>query len=285
MRAQVADPPRDFVAINARVFAGLGVSRVRLSAGRLEDREVRRHAQGADHRALRARRASARCAGRARVHLVKRRGRWRVHWTPATIDPRARGRRHASSSAATGRRAHRSSAPAAPSSRSRTNRWSSASSASGSSSPRRCAPTCSPPARRRAQVRAALAAAKQHPTYFEPIYTITQARFDQLKAAAGAGQRLQRPGHPVRGLDADRRDHPAADRASGRHRRADHRRAAQAARRPPTTPRASVGQTGIEASEETTLAGTPTTHDRHRQCGRGRCWRGWRASRARTAPR
>ena len=37
----------------------------------------------------------------------------------------------------------------------------------------------------RSQVTEALKAAKQHPSYFEPIFTVSQARFDQLKAQPG----------------------------------------------------------------------------------------------------
>ena len=148
---------------------------------------------------------------RARSSWCKRRNRWRVKWTPETIDPQALDRwRH-------DRRQPRLADPRADPRRrwasahhAGDDRWSSASSASGSSKPARYAATCSPPALRARRCVEALAAAKQHPTYFEPIFTISQTRFDQLKAQPGPTNVYNVPRHAVRGDKPDGRDHASS---------------------------------------------------------------------------
>jgi cell division protein FtsI/penicillin-binding protein 2 len=256
-RAQVADPPKDFVTINADVFSGLGVSRVRITAGRLRIAK-----SGASARARVGETYELRRVGTfslaGTVNLIKRRGRWRVHWTPATIDPRlAAGDSivvhhvwpaRAAILGAGGVQLTKQDQQVVVGVEGRRIKQ-----------PRVVRADLLGAGAPAAQVRAALAAAKQHPTYFEPIFTITQARFDQLKAQTGAANVYSVPGTQFE----------ASTQTVGFTRQltahlvgtvgpitAEQLKALGF----PYDASSVVGQTGIEASAERTLAGTPTTH-------------------------
>jgi len=109
------------------------------------------------------------------------------------------------------------------------------------------------------QVRAALAAAKRHPTYFEPIFTITQARFDRLKSQPGTANVYNVPGTQFEasaqtvGITAQLTAHLIGSVGPIT---AEQLKSLGF----PYDASSEVGQTGIETSEERTLAGTPTTH-------------------------
>jgi cell division protein FtsI/penicillin-binding protein 2 len=256
-RAQLAKPPKDFVSINAGVFSALGSSRVSITAGRLRTAKSGVSAKApVTERYELAHIGTLSLAGT--VNLVMRDGKWRVHWTPATIDHRL----------TTGERIA-------------VNRvWPARAPILGAGGVKLTAVdqqvvvgvegrrVKQPKAVRAdllaagapvAQVRAALAAAKQHPTYFEPIFTITQARFNQLKSEAGPANVYSVPGtqfetsNQIVGITRQLTAHLIGSVGPIT---AEQLKALGS----PYDASSDVGQSGIEASEERTLAGTPTTH-------------------------
>ena len=77
-----------------------------------------------------------------------------------------------------------------------------------------------------AQASSAIAAAKAHPTYFEPVFTVSQARYNQLEPTI-----YPIPGTVFQSGSAAQRHYDRPGRGCGRHGRADHRPAARPARR------------------------------------------------------
>ncbi|HWD69855.1 MAG TPA: penicillin-binding transpeptidase domain-containing protein [Solirubrobacteraceae bacterium] len=256
MRAQVVDPPKDFVSINASVFTGLGVSHASVSAGR-----VRTAKSGTSARAQIIERYQLADVGSwsitSTIHLVRRGNRWRVRWTPATIDPKLVAGAHI----AVGRN------------------WPARAAILGAGGVKLTTVAQQvvvgvvgqrikkPGAVRadllaagapRAPVAAALAAARQHPSYFEPIFTITQARFTQLKAVTGPTNVYNVPGTQ---FEASGRTVAITKQLSAHlvgsvgPITAEQLKALGA----PYDASSTVGQTGIQASAEKTLAGAPTT--------------------------
>ena len=110
----------------------------------------------------------------------------------------------------------------------------------------------------RAEVSHALAQAKTHPDFFEPVFTVSHARFVQLKAAPGPGNVYK-----VRGTEFQRSAGEEAITAQlGAHTvgslgpvTAEQLHDLGA----PYDATSIVGQTGLEASQERALAGTPAT--------------------------
>jgi cell division protein FtsI/penicillin-binding protein 2 len=256
-RAQVADPPKDFVSMNAAVFSGLGVSRVSITPGRLRTAKSGATASArVNERYELPRIGSLSMAGT--VNLIKRRGKWRVHWTPATIDPRL----EASESIVVHRVWPARAAILGAGGTQLTKQDQQV--VVGVEGQRIKQPkavradliAAGAPA---AQVRAALTAAKQHPSYFEPIFTITQARFNQLKAQSGAANVYSVPGTQFE----------ASTQTAGLTRQLTAHLIGSVG--PITAEQlkslgfpydaaSDVGQSGLQASAERTLAGAPTTH-------------------------
>jgi cell division protein FtsI/penicillin-binding protein 2 len=256
-RARVADPSKDFVSMNASVFAALDVSRVSITAGRLRTAKA-----GATAKAQITEKYDLAQIGTltmsGTVHLRMRGGKWRVQWTPATIDPNL-----ATGDTIVVNRIWPARAPIL---------------GAGGVKLTAQAPQVvvgiegkrikQPNAVRsdllaagapHAQVLEALAAAKQNPTYFEPIFTITQARFEQLKSQPGPTNVYNVPGtqfeatSQTTGLTKQLTAHLVGTVGPIT---AEQLKALGS----PYDASSDVGQTGIEASEERTLAGTPTTH-------------------------
>lgn len=177
MRRLALNPPADFAQVNESAFQALGVSGAAFSSGPLS--------QGAD-------RATAPVSERLRlsvlgtvqlrteVTLVEAAGRWWVEWTPGTIYPALAGGGHFAISTTWPPRAPILGAGGAPlttqapmvivgvegSYVKNAASLTSALTAAGASLQ---------------AVTAALAAARQHPTWFEPVFTVTWARYQQLK--------------------------------------------------------------------------------------------------------
>ena len=111
----------------------------------------------------------------------------------------------------------------------------------------------------RAQVTRALVRSAAHPAEFEPVFTVSQARFEQLKARPGA-QNV----YSVRGTEFEGASAPAAITSQlaahvvgtlGPITSEELRTLGS-----PYDASSVVGRTGLEASRERTLAGTPSTH-------------------------
>ncbi|MDE3131564.1 MAG: hypothetical protein KGL16_10465 [Acidobacteriota bacterium] len=256
MRAQVADPPADFSSVNAGVFAALGVSRAGITVSRL--RTARSGASASariDTRYELARLGALTIA--STVHLVRRGNRWRVKWTPATIAPKL-----ATGDTIVVNRVWPTRAPilGAGGVRLTTEQQQVVVGVVGSriKQPRVVGSDLIAAGAPPAQVRQALKAAKQHPRYFEPIFTISRARFDQLRAQPGTHNVYNVKGTQ---FEAASRTVAITKQLTAHLVGSVGPITAQQLQQlgAPYDATSSVGQTGIEASAERTLAGTPTT--------------------------
>ncbi len=177
MRTLVAAPPADFSAVNAAALADLGVRRASYSAGALRTSGARA-----------AEPVTARLevpgigtiAIRTVLHLMQRSGKWLVDWSPATIAPSLRPGGRLSLQTSWPPRAAILGAHGAPLVTQAPlvtigvegQRVKDAASLTAS--------LVAAGATRR-QARGALTAAKAEPAWFEPVFTVTRARYQQLK--------------------------------------------------------------------------------------------------------
>ena len=229
MRAQVFDPPAGFGSVNAAAFSALGVSLGVVHGGSCDDGEIRDHGEREHHRTLHAAQGRRlepdehRAAGQAKEHVAP-------GVVPGDDQPVAAGGSEAggAQSLAGARRDPRSG---------------------------RRAPDREPhhvivgvvgsrvkqaaavetdlldAGASRAEATQALAQARAHPTFFEPVFTVTRARFAQLKAMPGPTNVYAVPGTVFQLSTSRSGDHAAAGRPSGRLGRPDHRSGAAIARR------------------------------------------------------
>ncbi len=254
MRRLVASPPAAFTTVNAQAFAGLAVTTASFSAGRVSQKGAKASAPVTERYAL------PRAGGFesvSTVHLVQRNGVWKVAWTPATINPAlgfgdrlATIREWPPRAGITGAggasliAAKRLVTVGVVGSRIKDARAVSADLiAAGAPAP---------------GVTAALAQAKAHPTFFEPVFQVSPARFARLKAQPGP-----RNVYAVAGTQFQQ----ASARSAITPQLAAHLvgtvgpiTAEQLkALGAPYDAFSQVGQTGLEYAAERRLAGTPTT--------------------------
>ncbi len=191
------------------------------------------------------------------VHLVQRNDIWKVAWTPATINPALGGADRLATVRDWPLRAQITGAGGAPliaaqhlvdvglvGSRIKSAKEVGADLiAAGATA---------------AEVKAALAQAKAHPTFFEPVFQISQTRFIELKAQPGPRNVYAVPGTQFQ--QATARSAITAQLAA--HLvgtvgpiTADQLKALGS----PYDASSQVGQTGLEYAAERQLAGTPTT--------------------------
>jgi cell division protein FtsI/penicillin-binding protein 2 len=259
MRRLVVDPPADFVSVNRQAFAALGVTHAAITAGQLTE------SQSGD-------RASAPITQRytlphagpftmhSTVHLVKRRDRWRVAWSTRAINPKLGAGESLSVSSKWPARGAILGAGGVPLTTHGDlvavgvvgERIKHAHDAHAVRTDLILAGATA------AQADQALAAAKQHPTYFEPVFTVTQARFEQLKRAGEPHNVYAVPGTQFN-LVSSRH---AITQQLGEQLvgtvgpiTAEQLKALG----PPYTTSSIVGQRGLEEVQERRLAGTPTT--------------------------
>lgn len=256
MRAQVAHPPKDFVSTNAAAFKALGVTQVTIDSGRVIT------AKSGDT-------AKARIATRyqlpelgdwsvsSTVHLVQRNDKWRVKWTPATIVPQLKSGETIAVSRTWPTRAQILGAGGAKLTSAgqqitigldgaRVQDWAAVRTdllAAG-------AP--------HAAVQQAITAAKANPDLFEPVFTVSHARYEQLKATPGSenvyvvlGTEFV-PSNKTEAITQQLTDHLVGTVGPI---------TAEQLKQlgPPYDASSLVGQSGLQASQERTLAGTPTT--------------------------
>ncbi|HET9125944.1 MAG TPA: penicillin-binding transpeptidase domain-containing protein [Solirubrobacteraceae bacterium] len=259
MRAEVTDPPADFRTVNAQAFAALGVQRATFDPGPIQTVKGRRGSPStatvaiAEHYTLPH---IGSWADTSTVHLVLHRHTWKVAWSPQTIDPQL----HAGETIAVSRnwpaRAPILGAGGAPLTRtgtevtvglvgSRVNDYGAVRTdllAAGATS---------------AEVTQAVALARAHPQDFEPVFTVTYARFQTLKARSGPENVYQVPGTFFQtamqsgAITPQLAAHVVGTvgpiSAAELHRLGS-----------PYDAQSVVGQSGLEQTEERTLAGTPT---------------------------
>ena len=177
MRHFVEDPPAAFASINEAALSDLGVTKARYEAGSPV-------VSGTAARVLVTERLTIPGFGvwkvQTTLHLVERSSRWLVKWSPETIDPSFRRGSHFALATTWPRRAPILGVGGVPlTTEEKTvnvgiegnyvkdpSSLSAALVAAGATS---------------AEVSSALAAAKMNPTYFEPVFTVSWARYLQLK--------------------------------------------------------------------------------------------------------
>jgi cell division protein FtsI/penicillin-binding protein 2 len=256
MRGLVLDPPASFVAANRRVFTALGVSGVTISAGRVTTTPSgdRASAPITERYALPQ---VGTWSVSSTVHLVKRRGDWKVRWSPATIDPKLTAGETVAVNRSWPTRGRILGAGGA------------SLISSGSqivvglvgqriTSPARVRADLLAAGAPSAAITTALARAKANPTQFEPVFTISRARFAKLRAQTGPDNVYSVPGtqfEPSSQTSAITPQLAAHVVGSIGPITAQQLKALGS----PYDASSTVGQTGLEASQERRLAGTPTT--------------------------
>ena len=256
MRRQVIDPPGDFISVNTSAFSALGVSHASFIAGAVTTSKS-------------ATSASAKVTERfvlpnvgrwnptTVVRLVKRNNEWRVAWSPATISPALHEHQQLTVITAWPTRGAILGAGGAPLT---TNVNHVVVGVVGSRVKKASAVATDlvDAGAPRAAATQALDLAKAYPTYFEPVFAITQARFAQLKAMPGSTNVYAVAGTEFQ-LAASR---TAITSQLGAHAvgsvgpiTAQELKELGA----PYNASSVVGQSGLEAAEERTLAGTPAT--------------------------
>ena len=254
MRKLAATPPETFTTANAAAFTALGVKTGTFTAGRVSQKGSKAQARVTQSFALPLVGAWRTATT---VHLVQRNGVWKVAWTPATINPALQGTKRLATIEDWPTRAGITGAGGAPliaaqhlvnvgvvGSRIKTAKEVGADLVAAGATP--------------AQVTAALAQAKAHPTFFEPVFQISQARFEQLKAQPGTHNVYAVPGTQFERTSSRSAITPQlAAHLVGTVGpiTADQLKALG----PPYQASSQVGQTGLEYAAERRLAGTPTT--------------------------
>jgi cell division protein FtsI/penicillin-binding protein 2 len=255
MRALVAGASPDFARENANTFATLGVTSASFSSGPLR-RTGTASARARVTAALRLRGLGS-WRTTTTVSLVKHGDRWLVQWSPATIDSRlprggrlalvrswpTRGQILGAHGAAlitdkprvtvgvVGGRIRDKSAVLAD-----------------------LVAAGAPPGR----VHAALAAARAHPDEFEPVFQISRARFEQLRAAPGPDNVYALPGTAFQAIAARR---AITDQLAEHLVGSVGPITAEQLQRlgSPYDASSVVGQSGLESEYERRLAGAPRT--------------------------
>jgi cell division protein FtsI/penicillin-binding protein 2 len=190
MKAQVIDPPDSFVAANVDALAALGVTRPQFTAARVRTSGSDARVRVTEHLALPA-------AGAwnpvTTVKLADHGGRWLVAWSSATINPALRTGDRLSVSRSWPARAQILGAGGAPLT---TEHQLVTVGVVGSRIKSAAAVTADllGAGASRTQVDQALAQAKTHPDYFDPVFEVSQPRFEQLKAQPGPSNVYAVPG-------------------------------------------------------------------------------------------
>jgi cell division protein FtsI/penicillin-binding protein 2 len=254
MRRLVATPPAAFATVNAQAFSALGVKAAVFGAGRVTQKGSKAQAPVTESYAL-PHVGAWRTA--TVVHLVQRNGIWKVAWTPATINPALQGTDRLAAVRDWPPRAGITGAGGAPLVAAQHlvdvgvvgSRIKHAQQVAGDLI------AAGAPAN---AVRSALAQAKAHPTFFEPVFQVTQAHFEALKAQPGPHNVYAVPGTQFQQATARSAITPQlAAHLVGTVGpvTADQLKALG----PPYDVSSQVGQSGLEYAAERQLAGTPTT--------------------------
>ena len=179
MRGLTASPPADFTAVNQAAFTDLGVTAASFTAAPMQS------ANGAAHQNVTERLtlgALGQVSIRTTVSLVNRDGKWLVRWAPSTIAPALRAGDKLQVNTAWPARAQILGAGGVPLI---TQARLVVVGIEGSrvKNPKSLTTALVAAGATRQEVATALAGAKANPTYFEPVYTVTWARYQQLKPA------------------------------------------------------------------------------------------------------
>jgi len=177
MRQLTSDPPADFTSVNRAAFSKLTVRRASFAAGPMHTNNSAASAPVTERLTL---------AGLGTVtlssalHLVLVQGKWLVKWSPATIAPQLRAGDQLSLQTTWPARAAILGADGTPltSQGQVVTIGVEGARIKDAASLRSALVAAGAPA---AAVSTALTAARTHPTYFEPVFTVTRARYEQLQ--------------------------------------------------------------------------------------------------------
>jgi hypothetical protein len=177
MRQLTSDPPADFTAVNRAAFSHLTVRQASFTAGPMQTNNSAASAPVTERLTL---------AGLGTVtlssalHLVLVQSKWLVKWSPATITPRLRAGDQLSLQTTWPARAAILGANNTPltSQGQVVTIGIEGALVKNAASLRSALVAAGAPV---ATAGTAITAAKTHPTYFEPVFTVTRARYDQLK--------------------------------------------------------------------------------------------------------
>ena len=255
MRALETGAPRGIRGDDARTFSALGVSTAQFAAGPVRDTgSGRARARVSAQLTLGG---LGRWSTAMTVSLLRRGGRWRVKWSPVALDPRLGAGGRLALVRAWPARGQILGAGGAPLTTDR------AEVTVGVVGERIRDPSvvlddlvAAGAPRDRAV--SALAAARTHPDLFEPVFVITRARFEQLRAASGADNVYAVPG-------------TAFEASTDRHAITDQLAAHLVGTVGPVTAEelhrlgrpydatSVVGQSGLESAYQSRVAGVPRT--------------------------
>ena len=179
MRRLTSAPPADFTAVNQAAFTNLAVRQAAFTAGAMQKGNATASAPVTERLTL---------AGlgtitiKSALHLVMAQGKWLVKWSPATIAPQLRAGDQLSLKTTWPARA----AILGPHGTPLTSQGQvvtigvEGARVKDAASLKSALVAAGAPA---AAAGSAITAAKAHPTFFEPVFTVTRARYNQLEPA------------------------------------------------------------------------------------------------------
>lgn len=179
MRRLTASPPADFTAVNRAAFASLGVTAASFSAGPMRQAGDTARQTVTEHLTLGT---LGQISIKTTIDLVNRGGRWLLRWTPATITPRLRAGDRLELRTSWPARAPILGAGGAPLT---TQAQVVVVGLEGSrvKNPKSLSAALVAAGATKPQVAGALAQARANPTFFEPVFTVSWARYQQIKPA------------------------------------------------------------------------------------------------------
>ena len=247
MRQLVDNPPADFTAVNQAAFADLSVHSASFTAGTLSQSDLTASEPFTETLALTG---VGTISIRPTLNLVQVQGKWLVQWTPATIAPQLRPGDQLALRTSWPARAAILGAGGVPLT---TQGQVVTIGVEGLriKDPALVQSALVSVGATAAQASDAIAAAKRHPTYFEPVFTVTKDRYSQIQSTiypipgtvfqTGTALSAVTPGltagivGTVGPITAQELSQLGA----------------------PYTAQSVVGQTGLEGASERQLAGTP----------------------------
>ena len=179
MRQLTENAPADFTAVNAAAFRSLSVSRASITAGTMRQQGTAASEPISERLTLAG---LGTVTVRSALHLVQVQGRWLVRWTPATIAPPLRAGDRLGLQTTWPARAAILGAGGAPlTTQGQVVTIGVAGMRVKDAATLRGALIAA--GATASQADSAIAAAKAHPTYFEPVFTVSRARYQQLRPA------------------------------------------------------------------------------------------------------
>jgi hypothetical protein len=253
MQKLTSSPPADFTSVNQAAFRALTVRQASFTAGAMHAGQQAASVPVTERLTLAG--LGTITIG-STVHLVQSQGTWLVKWSPATIAPPLRAGDQLSLHTAWPARAAVLGAHATPltSQGQVVTIGVEGARIKHAAALKAALVAAGAPA---AATNSAIAAAKAHPTYFEPVFTVSRARYTQLEPIL-----YPLPGTVFQAGTALSTVTPGlSDGLVGTTGPVTAQQLSQLGA--PYTARDTVGQTGLEQAAERQLAGTPGGSDAH----------------------